>query len=297
MARGVRRKEDEIMDSNKTLRMFSFTFGLKIVIIALLLAQQAEGFQEDFSNTQLDPAWQVVQTVPGLGSYSLTDNPGNLRYNLVGYLAYSGGWVNNYSIGSWRPSMTLIRPFDGDNWILETQVTYNLHQRIGSSSTGAQGSNLYIVFGNGSKNYISIYRVVDYWYSASRLDMAIANSNGTPVSYYNDSLRAPDDTDKNEWLRYTYWYRVERNGEKVSIWLSYDGTTYEKITSLILPSTVEKTQRVIIDEALWNQAGSYADWDYIHITSTPTPPVPELPTFVLSGFGIISLLFFAHRKK
>jgi hypothetical protein len=231
-------------------------------------SSHGQSFQENFSNPKLDSSWQVVEKIPGLGRYSLIDNPGYLRYYLEGSMVYNGGWTTNYSIGSWRPGMTLIRPFDGDNWALESKITYNLHERRGSSSTGAQGSNLYIAFGNGSKNYISIYRVVDYWYRASRLDIAIANSNGTPLSYYNDSLRAPDDTDKNEWLRYTYWYRVERNREKVSIWLSYDGMNYKQILSFILPSTVEETQRIILDEALWSQAGSYVDWDYINVEAS-----------------------------
>ncbi len=94
---------------------------------------------EDFSGSVLDASWQEVQTVPGVGRYSLTDNAGYLRYYLEGGMSYSGGWANNYSTGSWRPGLTLIRPFYGDHWILETKVNFNLHQQIGGSSTGAQG--------------------------------------------------------------------------------------------------------------------------------------------------------------
>jgi len=79
----------------KSLRLGVMSGAMLIVVILSMSpgSVYAQIFKEDFSTPQLDPAWQVVQTVPGLGEYSLTDNPGYLRYYLTGRLGYNGGWT------------------------------------------------------------------------------------------------------------------------------------------------------------------------------------------------------------
>src|SRR3989304_2996027 len=86
-------------------------------------AEVATVFKEDFSNPILNSSWQVLS---GQGRYSLTDNPGYLRYYLEGLQGSMGGWRNNYlSSGAWKPSLNLIRPFEGENWSLTAKVNYN----------------------------------------------------------------------------------------------------------------------------------------------------------------------------
>ncbi len=55
--------------------------------------------------------------------------------------------------------------------------------------------------------------------------------NGTPESYSNNLYpAAPDDIDKNGWMRHTYWYKVIRNGQDDSfLMLSNDGINYNNI--------------------------------------------------------------------
>lgn len=239
--------------------------------------------QEDFSTPQLGPSWQVIETVPGLGRYSLTDNPGYLRYYLEGSLAYGGGWSNGYQIEQWRPSLTLIRPFDGENWVLRTRVNYNLLAHIGgnsqSNSTGAQYQDFYIAFGEGINDYLNIYRYVDWWYSANSLTMELV-SNNVSVAHFDG---APSPIGDDGWVRETYWYEITRIGREITVRFSNDGINYTTAFSALLTEPVTTTQRAIIDMGLYNGAGSYVDWDYIHANTLPHRLPPTVTTDNATG--------------
>jgi hypothetical protein len=237
-------------------------------------------WQEDFSTSVLDPSWQVM---PGLGSYSLTDNPGHLRYYFQGPLAHGDGWMGIPNPGAWTPSLTLVRPFEGDTWILRAKVTYNIRWSFVSDpppynyydgSTGAQYQFLFIAFGEGINDYLRIGRGTDKWYGTNILD-AMLVSNGVGIAS-NGALLAPDDIplDENglwQWLRHTYWYEVVRNGQEITFRYSYDGTNYIDVFSTSLSTPVGATQKVIISAGVWATAGSYADWDYIYVESSIIP--------------------------
>jgi SRSO17 transposase len=83
-------------------------------------------------------------------------------------------------------------------------------------------------------------------------------------------FRSPEDIIKQEptggWARYTYWYEVVRNGEEITLRYSYDGVNFKPAFTASLPAPVGAKQRVIIDGNVWDTAGSYVDWDYIHYT-------------------------------
>ena len=108
-------------DRNIREGITAILFAVMTIASVLAVAPVAEGSDgtpseiliEDFSEPTLDPSWEVV---PGLCSYSLTDYPGYLRYFLEGPLAYEGSWRGIERPG-WSPSLTLIRPFSGGNWI------------------------------------------------------------------------------------------------------------------------------------------------------------------------------------
>lgn len=242
--------------------------------------------REDFSKPALDSFWQVVS---GLGSYSLTDNPGYLRYYLKGPRAYSGGWRKDYKVDGWSPSLTLIRPFEGGNWILKTKATYNIHACRDVNvpkrgSTGAQYQDLYIALGDGVNDFLVVERGTDWWYGANRL-MARLNSNGEVASC---TFLAPDDVIKQEegggWSRYTYWYEVVRDGQVITFRYSYDGKNYVEGFSALLDKPVEATQKVIIDANVWTTAGSYVDWDYVYVEPTR---IENLPVIAIMGVGKI----------
>jgi hypothetical protein len=217
-------------------------------------------WREDFSATALDSPWQVVS---GRGSHSLTDNPGHLRYSLGGPQAYSGSSLG--IVSNWSPSLSLIRPFGGDNWVLKTKATYNIKWQ----GTGAQYQVLYIAFGEGNGNYLRINRGTDQWYNANVLTAELV-VNGQAVAS-NNNLRAPNDVVVSDWLRYPYWYEITRNGPCVTLRYSYDGTNYMTAFSAALSAGVTAAQRVIIDGNVWTTAGSYVDWDYIHVDPTAIP--------------------------
>lgn len=225
------------------------------------------GFKEDFSEPVLSPQWQEIA---GIGRSSLTDNPGYLRYYLEGRGA--GGWMTNYKAGSWMPSQTIIRPFKGSDWILKTKATYNIHacsnaNVLKNGSTGAQYQRLYIAFGEENNNYLLIRRGVDWWYGDNIRSFAYLTSNGVQIA--ECEFLAPDDVIKQEasggWFRHTYFYEVVKDGQEISFRYSYDGKNYVTGFKVSLTKPVEATQRVIMDANVWATAGSYVDWDYLHV--------------------------------
>jgi hypothetical protein len=253
--------------------------------MAVVNVEGSEGFRENFLEPVLDPSWQVVS---GLGSYSLTDNLGYLRYYLKGSSAYSGGWRKDYKVETWGPSLTLLRPFEGSNWILKTKATYNIHACADVNvpkrgSTGAQYQDLYIAFGEGANDFLVIDRGTDWWYGTNRM-VAKLISNGVEIA--SCTLLAPDDVIKQKddggWFVYTYWYEVARNGQEITFRYSYDGKNYVEGFSASLTKPVEATQKAIIDANVWTTAGSYVDWDYFNVEPYR---VDNLPVIAIMGVG------------
>ena len=173
----------------------------------------------------------------------------------------------------------MIRPFSGGNWILRTKATYNIRACDDTSapphqgSTGAQYQAFWIAFGNGSNDFLEVYRGTDWWYSRNYLSVSFVSGGETIV--YDDTLLAPDDVIRQEadggWARHTYWYEAERDGQEITFRYSYDGITYIPVFSASLTTPVEPTERVIIDANVWTTANSYIDWDYIYVTSVEAP--------------------------
>ncbi|MHB8827994.1 MAG: LamG-like jellyroll fold domain-containing protein [Syntrophales bacterium] len=216
-------------------------------------------WRDDFSGTDLNPAWHVES---GTGSYSLTDNSGYLRYKLTGQ-AYSGHSVGASS--SWSPSLALIRPFNGDNWVLNAKADYNIVWQ----GTGAQYQVFTVAFGAGNNAYLSITRGTDQWYNANILTAQLV-VNGQAVAA-NNAMIAADDLVANNWLKHTYFYEIRRNGRCLLLRYSADGTKYKTALTYQLPPGIEASQRVIIDANVYSTEGSYVDWDYIDFAPTPIP--------------------------
>jgi len=135
--------------------------------------------------------------------------------------------------------------------------------------TGAQYQVFWIALGEGINDYLQIGRGTDQWYGTNILWARLVN-NGVAIAN-NETLRAPDDVPINDWLRHTYWYEVVRNGQKITLRYSYDGTNYIDVFSTSLSTPVGATQRAIISANVWTTAGSYADWDYIYVEPSIIP--------------------------
>jgi hypothetical protein len=216
-------------------------------------------WKDDFTEPALDSSWQVVS---GTGTYSLTDNVGYLRYNLTGQ-AYSGRSVGVSS--SWSPSLALVRPFNGDNWVLKAKADYNIKWYM----TGAQYQVFTVAFGAGNSAYLSITRGTDQWYNANILTAQLS-VNGQAVAA-NNTMLAANDVVVDNWLKHTYFYEIRRNGRCLTLRYSADGTNYTTALSYQLPPAIEAVQRVIIDANVYSTAGSYVDWDYLDFAPTPVP--------------------------
>ncbi len=228
-----------------------------------------EEINEQFSGSQLDSSWQVIDPYPGYGRYSVTDNPGNLRYYMEGNRSDTDGWLNNYIIKdtwNWPPSMTLIREFSGDSWVLNTKVYYHLHESSNGVSTGAQKGQMILAFGEGKDNFFRFLRGVDYWFGANDLIIDILNNGGNPETFSDSSdFRASDDVGIDGWTSHYYWYRVERNGLNVNVAVSYDGIDYQMARTFTLPENLMANQEIILSGMCYSPVGSYMDWDYITV--------------------------------
>ncbi|MBN1671127.1 MAG: hypothetical protein JXR37_08855 [Kiritimatiellae bacterium] len=217
-------------------------------------------FDDQFDAPPLDPAWQVME---GLGSYSLESNPGHLRYILEGPRANGGGW-RPVDIGTWSPSLALLRPFEGDTWSIRTKATFNYKWQ----GTGAQDQQLYIAFGDGTQDFIIIQRTADQGYNHNGLHAHAVEDYQWVAS--NDSMKAADDTVENDWIHYTYWFEISRQGQEVTVDYSYDGVTFTNALSYTYTKPLPQDQIIAIAASVWATAGSYVDWDYMTLDAGDT---------------------------
>jgi hypothetical protein len=232
-------------------------------------------FMEKFCKPSLDQPWQVV---PGLGSYSLTDKQGYLRYYLNGPRATSGSWRKVPPGPGWQPSLSLIHPFEGDRWVLRSKLAYNLRacddvkMPPAHGSTGAQWQQLYVAFGGGVNDYLVVSRGTDWWHQTNSAEAALVSDEKEAARC---SFLAPDDEIKQEeqggWARRAYWFEIERDRRAITFRYSHDGRKYIPGFSASLAKPIEATQRIIIDAGVWATAGSYVDWDYIYAEDIEVP--------------------------
>jgi hypothetical protein len=172
----------------------------------------------------------------------------------------------------------LIRPFEGNRWVLRAKAIYNLHacddvtKPPTYGSTGAQGQCLYIAFGSDVNDYLTVYRGTDWWYQVNTADAALV-TDGKEVA--KCKFLAPDDKirqeEKGGWARHAYWFEIVRERQVITFRYSHDGTKYVTGFSASLSKPVEATQRVIIDGNVWTTADSYVDWEYICVEGIEVP--------------------------
>jgi hypothetical protein len=204
-------------------------------------AMAQTSFRDDFSSTTLDPAWTVQA---GIGtSYSLTANPGYLRYSV-------DGSTNNNSD---NPAVWIYRPFTGTSWTLETRVSYSMP------------------FGNGRQLYLKIplgdlsqrfNNEIWFWREADQAG-GVANNCCTYVTFFDGGTGVnvgPMNLDATD----TYTVRVVRYGQNFTIWMSPDGLTWTTIASHTYTTALGSTQNVLLSGADYAGTG-YADYDYVSV--------------------------------
>ena len=258
---------------------------LALAVAALIPASAAAdspGFDEQFSSTTLDPAWTVVQpsrvSWSGFGptnEYSLTANPGHLRYTLNAMTHYDG-FLNGYqpafrSCCIHDPGLELQRSLSGEHWTLESKVSYHMPFANGRSL------DLRVYFGDGSEGtfYAAFQRLRDvhpFNGLCSTLNQRGAsqpNDDFDRILLENPACEMLDgfgDADT------THYLRVERDAGVLTALTSLDGVSWATQWTHDLGTQLDGLdQRVVITGLSWFvPAGSYADYDYV--TVTPTSP-------------------------
>lgn len=269
--------------------------GIVVVWIAAASANSAFAdtiFSDNFTETALDPAWQVL---PGNGSYAV--GGGQLRYYNDGPLASTTGWST--------AALTLALPFSGTNWEIDTKATYNLKylDSFGGSS-GAQGPEVLVKF-NPSATTSSYggpnYAGTDYTVIERDID---ACTGCTPANYlsasygavYNNNLLNPADAGTpppNNIGDGAYWYKIIRDGGALTIDYSYDGTSYATAFTAVLADPSSSYNELLLGGITWETAGSYTDWNYVNITA----PAPEPGTLVLFSIALSAIAISVKQSR
>lgn len=249
-------------------------------------AQGFQGFDEQFTSTVLDPAWTVI---PGaryynlgyglpVNDYSLTANPGHLRYTL-NPMSHQHGFLNGYQAApppqmnayyGYDPGLEIYRPISGDHWLLEAKVTYYL------PCANGRELDLFVYFGPGGTGTTAAGwgRSRDTNCSSwgqNTLFAKIVMQPGTTAgdlqyeaTYEYLPIGDPDFS--------TYYLRLERAGGLLTWSRSIDNVNWTALFSKDFGTALDGlAQRVtIVGHSWFVPAGSYADYDYISVTPTDT---------------------------
>lgn len=206
-----------------------------------------EEFEDSFNSVGLDPAWHVIK---GLGGFSLSENPGHLRYRVAPAHAKPG-------------LLVLSRPFLGDNWTLEAKVTYFV-----GSSGGGRGLDIAVQFGVVPRPSRFGRAVV----AARWRDDWTGNQIGSLRQYFRDdgqiSLSPPDDrlpVNKAD----SYVWRIHRQGRTIRVELSDDGIQFRQVGTHTFGTEIDGSiQFLSITGSSFANFDSFADFDYVRVTKT-----------------------------
>ncbi len=249
---------------------------LLILLFLTLTAQGAgdgeipKGFHEDFSGPTLDPAWTVLSHLtPPTNTYSLTENPGYLRYKIRGSRIWDC-WPR-YALrpDGYKPCLVIFRPFRGKHWVLATKVTYDF-----SELNNGRQIFLHIVlkydlentgpYECGKITTINIGRDndLDYWHRNNFGADVI--EEGQYLGLYRQLM---------PWPGIDTWYvRIVRQDRLISVMLSRDGEIwFEAFPTVELSSDPGDLQTLTLEGGCSNAWNTCADYDYINVDPIVIP--------------------------
>ena len=254
--------------------------GISLFLLAALAHYvAAQGFNEQFSSPSLDPAWQVVQftgtRVYGYTSpanhFSLSDNPGQLRYILDPMTHGDGfayGFQTSYGLHSCcnhDPGLELRRAFSGENWLFAAKADYYLPY------TNGRNFALNVYFGEGGIGTYSVQFLRGRDVNQNYLRIILAERTGADpwnypliedVSNGFSIFGGPD--------FFTLHFQLMRAAGVLTALWSTDGINWNTAFSHDMGTQLNGlNQRVVISGLSWfNTGGSYADYDYVSVTPT-----------------------------
>lgn len=228
-------------------------------VSACVVATAQEWFVEDFSTPTLCPAWSISRWSGTPWSYhvpsrfSLSAHPGHLRFLLGAMVvdspqpSLSGYW--------YYPSLALRRRITGSRWVCLLKVTYFLPL--------ANMREFYtdICFGEPDEPaaFLRLARCRDI---EPRFDQHIVTVRSGDRAAQASMLHRDDKWGSE---RFTYCYRIAREGETLSVQWGTDGHSYA--TAFVFdmgPQVTSTEQWLAIRGASWfTPSGSYADYDYV----------------------------------
>jgi len=273
--------------TNKLLKVF-WVVGMGLVLQLALQSNATAQFFDDFSSPVLDPAWTVVQTWPGGAPrahgftqpgnhYSLTDNPGFLRYSLDPMTHWDGflnGYATTFSYHSCcnhDAGLEIHRPFSGDNWRFEAGGIFFL------PFTNGRSFLVRLYFGTGAvpTYWVHLWRGADVHHNSVSLSLSEktgpALGDQSTLQYFQPN---------GDWYygvgnypTAPLFFRLERAGGVLTGYWSDNGVAWNAAWSHDLGSALDGLdQRVVITGLSWfSTGGSFADWDYISVTPTVLP--------------------------
>jgi len=233
------------------------------------VAEGSIGFREDFSEPVLDPAWTVTDTYPGHGYYSLTGN--SLRYYIQ---AWSQAVDTPTPPNEWGyvyyPCMKLSRSFSGTDWTFETKVTYYMPYSNGRFLV----MQVFLAL-PGSADWLQTQYGAITFYRNADLSPGSMNWVGDIDGIIQRGTLPISGTSYD-----TYYFRIVRKDKELTLLWSSDGQTWLGLYNTEMSDqTAELSQYVRLGGISWaTPAGSYADYDYIHVEPSVIPPVNQTPT-------------------
>lgn len=238
---------------------------------------QVADWADEFDAGTLDSAWSVWQFAgqrmngqsASTNSYSLTDNPGALRY-LVDPMTYPGA-MNDYapmlSTYWYDPGIEVSRPISGTRWRVDMRADFYVPLVV-----NAAAFNVYLRFGAGSSNVYS----AQFWRFSNddsgsgqqtdnnRFAAGLGTSvyrPGADVEWFEQAALTPN---------LSRFVRFERDGLTLTIQVSDDAQTWTEVVRGDLPAPLGcEPQSIAFSGSSWfNPGGSYADYDYVRFTHT-----------------------------
>lgn len=219
-----------------------------------------QGFVEDFAARRLGSAWQVIRWTGSPWSYhvpsqlSLTEHPGHLRFRLGAMVTDS--FLPSFAGYWYYPSLSLRRRIHGTSWGCLIKVTYFLPL--------ANWREFYTDIRFGSPDQPGLLlRFVRTRDIEPQYDLHTVTISGAEQSLQASILHAEDRWDRE---LFTYYYRVVREGQTLTVQWSADGSSYATALVFTMASELTKEQWISISGASWfTPSGSYADYDYIAV--------------------------------